>query len=162
MEFFMWASITAYVTTNLVPILGSTLAGLVLTWVLGKLTNSKAGGDLLAKATRQARRIGRAHSAIGNSKLGPLWNPLETFGTTWIRSLVDAYFIGLREDNLDKLGEELERLEKSGSTRRAEAIRKKMEEVANRPDIPPGKTNAEVLAAAVASREAANLRDLGK
>lgn len=150
----MWTTITAYVTANLAPILGSTLAGLALTWVLGKLTNSKTGGDILAKAMRQARRIGRAHSALGNSKLGPLWNPIETFGTTWIRSLLDEYFIGLREDNLDKLGEELERLEKSGSVKRSEAIRKRMEEVANRPDIPPGKTNAEVLAAAVAAGEA--------
>lgn len=127
------SAIGSFLIANLAPILGSTLAGLALTWILGRLTDSEAGGNLLAKATRQARRIGRSHSALGNSKLGPLWNPIETFGTTWIRSLLDAYFIGLREDNLEKLGDELERLEKSGSVKRAEAIKKRMEEVIGAP-----------------------------
>ncbi|MEO7957883.1 MAG: hypothetical protein ABIW76_14445 [Fibrobacteria bacterium] len=123
----------SFLVSYLAPVLGSTIAGVVVTWILGRLTDSAFGGALLAKSMRQSRRVGRTLSVLGNSKLGPLWNPLETFGTTWVRSNMDEFFVGLREDNPEKLGEELERLEAAGSVTRAKAIAEKIEALGRTP-----------------------------
>jgi len=129
----MIAIITAYLTAYVAPVLGPAFAGIIVTWILGRLTDSAFGGALLAKSNRQSRRIGRALSVLGNSKLGAFWNPLEKFATSWVRSNMEEFFVGLREDNVEKLGEELDRLEASGSVTRAKAIAEKIETLGKTP-----------------------------
>lgn len=129
----MIAAITAFLAAYATPALGSLTAGAVLAWVLGRVTDSAAGQSLLAKSNRQSRRIGRMLSALGNSKLGPLWNPIERFGTTWLRSNIEEVFVGMREDNPDKLEDELARLKAVDSVTRAKGIAEKIEALGKLP-----------------------------
>ncbi len=123
--------------TPLLPVLlkvaATTAGGSIVVWLLGHLSNSLVGEALLAKAGRQAYRIGVATSDFGTGRLGPLWNPLEAFGTKWVRFLLDQYFAGLRADNPEKLQDELARLEAVGSETRAKGIAEKLATLAATP-----------------------------
>lgn len=74
---------------------------------------------------RSAYAAGVAVSALGNSKLKLLWNPLENVLTDFLGFLVEQFFAGLRKDNADKIEAHAERLAESGSETRAAALEEK-------------------------------------
>ncbi len=99
----------------------------VLGWILGKASRSAAYVKARDTAGRTAERGGEAVSALGKSRLGGLWNPLEEVATDFGAFMVEQFFVGLRKDNPRKMEEQLERLQGVGSETRAKALEEKLD-----------------------------------
>lgn len=129
-------------------------------YVLSLFGNSVWYGKIREAIGRGAEAAGAALSALGGSKLGFLWNPTEKVLCDFLFFAVEQFAVGLRKDNPEKMERQLERLESVGSQSRAEAVAKQLAEAVAAQEPPKTKTDAEVMAQAVAAAEAGNLERL--
>lgn len=122
-------------------------------YILSLFGNSVWYGKAREAIGRAAEAAGVGLSALGGSKLGFLWNPTEKVLCDFLFFAVEQFAVGLRKDNPEKMGRQLERLESVDSQARAAALAAKLATI---PPPPRDKSDAEVMAQAVATMDAGN------
>ena len=100
--------------------------GILLLGYFAKTVWYRKVREALGRATYSA---GVALSALGNSKLRLLWDPLENVLTDFLGFAVEQFFAGLRKDNPDKIEAHAVRLAEAGSETRAVALAEKAEDL---------------------------------
>lgn len=129
-------------------------------YLLSLFSNSEWYKQIREAIGRGAEAAGVGLSALGNSKLGFLWNPTERVLCDFLIFSAEQFAVGLRKDNPKKLEAQLERLEDVGSVRRAEAVAKQMAIAVAAQEPIRDKSDAEVMAQMTATMQAGNLERL--
>lgn len=126
-------------------------------YVLSLFGNSKAYAKAREYIGRAAESAGAGLSAFGSSKIGKvLWDPTEKVLCDFLFFAIEQFAVGLRKDNAEKLERQLERLESVGSESRADAIAVKLAGYIEAQQPPRDKSDAEIMAQAVAIADAGN------
>ncbi len=107
-------------------------------YVLGLFGKSASYKKVREAVGRVAMAAGVAVSAIGNSKLKILWNPIEQVFCDFLFFAVEQFAAGLRKDNPQKMEQQLGRLVDAGSITRADALAEKIYLLESTvPNLPP-------------------------
>lgn len=129
-------------------------------WLLGTFGKSTWYQKLREAVGRGAEAAGAAVSALGTSRLKGLWNPIERVICDFVLFAAEQFAVGLRKDNPEKMEEHLVRLEQVGSQTRADAVAVRLAALEEELAPPRDKSDAEVLAQAVAAGEASTAQKL--
>lgn len=105
---------------------GQAILGTGGTLLLGLFLKSKMNKTFREAWGRVCEGAGVAVSAIGNTRLKILWNPLETWFLDYLAFGVEQFTVGLRKDNPAKIQDQLERVESVDSVTRAAALTEKL------------------------------------
>ncbi len=98
-------------------------------FILGLFKNSRAYVAVRDTLGVFSYNIGKAASAIGNSRLKGLYEPMEAVLVDWFLFMAEQLAAGLRNDNVEKLKVHRERLEGVGSETRLAAVEEKIQAV---------------------------------
>ncbi len=99
-------------------------------FVLGLFRNSKAYTAVRDSLGVASYNLGKSISALGNSKLKGVYEPIEAIVVDWFLFMAEQMGAGLRNDNVEKMQVYAKRLEGVGSETRKAAIDAKIEEMA--------------------------------
>lgn len=108
-------------------IMGKALLASLGVTAMGMLHETAPYKGLRAAWGRLAYRGAALLSALGKTKLGALWQPVENFILDFGVFGVEQAAAGLRSDNADKLEDQIKRLEDVGSVTRVPALKDKLE-----------------------------------
>jgi len=119
---------------------GNALIGSFLIAVVAIAGKSKAYKSIRESWGRACEAAGIGVSAIGNTWLKVLWDPIESMFLDFIAFGAEQFAVGLRKDNPAKLVAQLERLTEVDSKTRSAAIIEKIKSlpyVTDRPSLKP-------------------------
>lgn len=134
---------------NLMSVLSSVpvQAGLfaLLLWSLGIFAKSAAYQKSRAAAGRFSFLAGAALSKVGNSRLKGAWQPIENILVDFVGFQIEQLLAGLRDDNVKKMEDQVQRLDQVGSVTRSNALKEKLDLLRDAP-APGGESDAFVQA----------------
>lgn len=108
----------------------------VLLFIIGKLSDSVIYVTLRTNFGKAMHGVGKMLSKLGNSKLGPLWEPIERPILDFILFGIEQIGAGARSDNIKDIEDHVERLKSVGSKWRIEALESKLDLLRNPSNIP--------------------------